>query len=179
MRPARRPATTRESGAARLHVVLAALAVLLLVVCGVGGWAAYQEHGNRTAAQAEQERYGEVLEAARRTATAFVNIDYRDPQASFDAVAEGATGEFLEQYEGSSDSLVELLQTNESVMTGAVRAAAVTGLDTDSATVIVATNGSVSNVSSNEQQTARDFRLRLDLLLVDGAWLTNNLEFVG
>ncbi len=170
---------SRESGAVRLPVVLAALAALLLVVCVVGGYAAYREHDNRTAARAEQERYGAVLSAARQTATAFVNIDYRDPQASFDAVAAGATGEFLEQYEGSTQSLVELLRTNESVMTGAVRAAAVTGLDADSATVIVATNGSVTNVSSNDEQTARDFRLRLDLLLVSGEWRTNNLEFVG
>lgn len=170
---------TRDSARARLPVALVALAVLLLVACVVGGYAAYREHDNRAAANAEQERYGEVLEAARQTATAFVNIDYRDPQASFDAVAAGATGEFLEQYEGSTESLVELLTTNESVMTGDVRAAAVTGIDADSATVIVATNGSVSNVSSDEEQTARDFRLRLDLLLVDDVWRTNNLEFVG
>lgn len=170
---------TRDSGRARLPLVLGGLAVLLLVACVVGGYAVYREHDNRAAARAEQERYGEVLEAARQTATAFVNIDYRDPQASFDAVAAGATGEFLEQYEGSTESLVELLTTNESVMSGAVRAAAVTGIDADSATVIVATNGSVSNVSSDEEQTARDFRLRLDLLLVDDVWRTNNLEFVG
>lgn len=169
----------RESGAARLPGVLAALAVLLLVACAVGGYAVYREHDNRSAALAEQQRYGAVLEAARQTATAFVNIDYRDPQASFDAVAAGATGEFLDQYVGSTESLVDLLKTNQSVMTGAVGAAAVTGLDADSATVIVATNGSVSNVSSNEEQTARDFRLRLDLLLVAGEWRTNNLEFVG
>ncbi|GEP37345.1 hypothetical protein NPS01_10080 [Nocardioides psychrotolerans] len=170
---------TPESGAARFPVVLTVLVVVLLVACGVGGYAALREHDNRTAARAEQERYGEVLVAARRMAAAFVNIDYRKPEESFEAVADNATGEFLEQYQGSSESLVDLLTSNESVMTGAVRSAAVTGLDADSATVIVATNGSVSNVSSNEEQTARDFRLRLDLLLVDGEWRTNNLEFVG
>lgn len=173
------PAMTPESGAARFPVVLTVLVVVLLVACGVGGYAALREHDNWTAARAEQERYGEVLVAARRMAAAFVNIDYRKPEESFEAVADNATGEFLEQYQGSSESLVDLLTSNESVMTGAVRSAAVTGLDADSATVIVATNGSVSNVSSNEEQTARDFRLRLDLLLVDGEWRTNNLEFVG
>lgn len=173
------PARASESGAARLPVLLSVLVVVLLVACGVGGYAAFREHDNRAAAQAEQERYGEVLEAARRMAAAFVNIDYRTPEDSFEAVADNATGEFLEQYESSSESLVDLLTTNKSVMTGAVRAAAVTGLDADSATVIIATNGSVSNVSSNDEQTARDFRLRLDLLLVDGEWRTNNLEFVG
>ncbi|WP_341924080.1 hypothetical protein [Nocardioides psychrotolerans] len=173
------PGRASERGAARLPVLLTVLVVVLLVACGVGGYAAFREHDNRAAAQAEQERYGEVLEAARRMAVAFVNIDYRTPEDSFEAVADNATGEFLEQYEGSSESLVDLLTTNESVMTGAVRSAAVTGLDADSATVIVATNGSVSNVSSNDEQTARDFRLRLDLLLVDGEWRTNNLEFVG
>lgn len=172
------PEASRRTGARRTRA-LALLALVLAVVVVVGAVGAYRVHENRAAAQQEQERYGEVLEAARLTATAFVNIDYRDPQASFDAVAAGATGEFLEQFEGSTASLVDLLTTNQSVMTGAVRAAAVTGVDADSATVIVATNGDVTNVSSQDQRTARDFRLRLDLVLVDGEWLTNNLEFVG
>lgn len=173
-----RPVSPAPAGS-RLTVGLYVLALLLACGCIVGAVASVKTHENRAAGKVVQERYGSVLAAASKEAAAFVNIDYRDPQASFDAVAEGATGKFLEQYQASSKSLVELLSVNKSVMTGEVRAAAVTGLDQDSATVIVATNGSVSNVSSDKEKTARDFRMRLDLVYVKGVWLTNNLEFVG
>jgi Mce-associated membrane protein len=163
----------------RLNPTLYVVATLLLCACALGGFRVLDERGDRADAKAEQERYGAVLASARTETEAFINIDYREAQESIDKVAAGATGEFKDQYTESVDSVIEVLEEAESVMDGEVRWAGVVSLDTDSARVIAATSGTVANKASGGEPIARNFRLLLDLELVDGAWLTSNLEFVG
>lgn len=163
----------------RSTIALYVATVLLACVCIVGGVMAWRTHEARERAQAEQERYGDVLAAASGEAEAFINIRYDDAQASVDRVAEGATGEFKKQYSSSTEGVLQVLKQEKSVMEGEVLWAGVVGVDNDSATVIAATSGTVANQSTNNQPVARNFRLRLDLVLEDGRWLTNDLQFVG
>ncbi|HEY0950114.1 hypothetical protein [Nocardioides sp.] len=162
-----------------LNIVLYVLALLL--ACGVvfGGVLVVQEHRDRDRAAGEQERYGDVLASARSEVEAFINIDYRQAQESIDAVAAGATGKFATDYDSRTKNVIEVLERNKSVMDGQVLWAGVTTLDPDSATVIVATTGTVANVSTDNKPVARYFRLKLDLQKVGGAWKTADLEFVG
>jgi Mce-associated membrane protein len=163
---------------ARLNPALYVAALLLLCACALGGYLVVQERGDRAEAKEEQQRYGAVLAAARAETEAFINIDYREAQESIDKVAAGATGEFEKQYTESVDSVIEVLEQNESVMDGEVVWAGVVSLDADSGRVIVATSGTVANTSTQGEPVARNFRVQLDLQLVDGEWLTSNLEFV-
>lgn len=160
---------------------IALFAVALALACAAvfGGVLVYQEHQDRQRDARTQERYGAVLAAARDEVEAFINIDYRNAQESLDAVAAGATGEFLEQYDSSTEGMVELLEKNQSVMDGTVLWAGVVDLDSDSATVLAATEGTVANTVSDNKPVARYFRLKLDLQLVDDEWRTSNLEFVS
>jgi Mce-associated membrane protein len=161
-------------------VGLLAAAVLVLTAGGMlGGVIIWMTHDERVETVQEQERYGDVLAAATTEAEAFINIRYDDAQASIDAVAEGATGEFREQYDTSSTSVIEVLQENRSIMEGEVLWAGVVDLDGDSATVIAATTGTVSNKQTDNQPVERNFRLQLELVLEDGRWLTSDLQFVS
>jgi Mce-associated membrane protein len=162
-----------------LNVVLYVATVLLACVCIVGGVMAWRTHDARERAQAEHERYGDVLFAATDEAEAFINIRYDDAQASVDRVAAGATGEFKEQYSRSSEGVLQVLKQEKSVMEGEVLWAGVVDVDQDSATVIAATSGTVANQQTDNQPVSRNFRLRLDLVREDGRWLTNDLQFVG
>ena len=90
------------------------------------------------ASGAEQQRYTDVLDSANDVATAFVNIRYDDAQASIDAVMEGATGAFRDQYAKSTEGVIQILEDNKSIMTGEVLWSGVVAQDPDSATVIVA-----------------------------------------
>lgn len=155
------------------------IALLLACACVFGGVLAFQARADRADAKAEQERYGAALSAARAETEAFINIDYREAQASIDKVAAGATGEFKKQYTESADSVIEVLEQNQSVMDGEVKWAGVVSVDKDSATVIAATTGTVANKASQGEPVARNFRVQLSLELVDGEWLTSNLEFVA
>lgn len=163
----------------RLNIGLLVLTLLLACACVFGGVLAAQQHRDDERARAEQERYGDVLAAARQEVTAFINIDYRDARDSIDAVAKGATGDFRDQYDSSTAGVVKLLEQERSVMDGEVLWAGVVDLDDDSATVLAATTGTVANRSTKNRKVARLFRLKLDLTKVAGRWLTSNLEFVG
>jgi Mce-associated membrane protein len=162
-----------------LNVVL--YVVALLLGCGVvfGGVLVHQERQDRQRASAEQERYGEVLASARKEIEAFVNIDYTKAQESIDAVAAGATGDFAKQYDTSTKDVVKILTRAKSVMEGEVLWAGVVDADKDSASVIVATSGTVANTSTGNKPVARQFRIKVDLVDEGGEWKTSNVEFVG
>jgi Mce-associated membrane protein len=163
----------------RRTIALYVATVLLACLCIVGGVLVWRTHQAEERAQAEQERYGEVIAAATEEAEAFINIKYEDAQDSIDRVAEGATGDFKKQYSSSTKGVLQVLKQEESSMEGEVLWAGVVDVDEDSATVIAATSGTVANRQTNNQPVARNFRLRLDLVREDGRWLTNDLQFVG
>ncbi len=154
-----------------LVAVLACLAV-------VGGAVCVWAHQTSDRDAEGQDRYGEVQQAASDEVVALLNIDYRDSQATIDRVTEGTTGEFKKQFETSTGGLVDLTTNAKSVMTGEVLWAGVVDLDQDSATVIVATTGTVTNTVTGGETAARNFRIKVELVLEGGRWLTSGLEFV-
>ena len=162
-----------------LTVVLYAVALLLGCAVVFGGVLVQQEREDRQRASAEQERYGDVLNAARKEIEAFVNIDYTNAQESIDAVAAGATGDFAKQYDTSTKDVVKILTRAKSVMEGKVLWAGMVDADADSASVIVATTGTVANTSTDNKPVARQFRIKVDLVREKDAWKTSNVEFVG
>lgn len=172
-------ATAAARQGSGVDLALLALVVLLLAAAVVGGLLARQAREDRAQAATEQERYGEVLAAARAEAEAFVNIRYDDARASIDQVAEGATGEFLTRYTSSSERVIKELRKNQSVFEGEVLFAGVVDVDQDSATVIAATTGTLANTETDNQPVRRNFRLRLELVHEDGRWLTSDLQSVS
>jgi len=162
----------------RRNRALYLVALLLACACVAGAVFAYTERDARADARTEQERYGAVLASARTEAEALVNIDYKDPQGAIDAITAGATGEFKDQLEEGSDPLTQLLEQGEATRSGKVVWAGVVAVDADSARVIVATSGTVTNTASEGEPQGENFRMQLDLALVDGDWLTSKLEFI-
>jgi Mce-associated membrane protein len=162
----------------RRNSALYAVALLLACACVAGAVLVYLERGERADARTEQERYGAVLASARSEASALVNIDYRDPQAAIDAITSGATGEFKKQLDEGSGPLTEILEQGQATRAGDVVWAGVVAVDADSARVIVATEGTVTFSATTEEPRAENFRMQLDLELVDGDWLTGTLEFI-
>lgn len=131
------------------------------------------------ASSEEQQRFGDIIESASAEAEAFVNIRYDDAEASIEKVKAGATGAFLEQYEESTGGVIDVLERNKSVMTGEVVWAGVVASDDDSATVIVATKGTVANIQTGNKPVAETYRLQLELVKEGDAWLTSDLQFVA
>jgi Mce-associated membrane protein len=164
---------------AGVNIALYVLTLLLACACVVGAVKVVGTHDDQQVALVDQERYGDVLSAATTEAEAFINIRYDDAQSSIDKVAAGATGDFRKQYDTSTKGVLEVLRQSRSVMDGKVIWAGVVDVDKDSATVIAATAGTVANTKTNNKPVVRNFRLQLDLVYVDGDWLTSDLQFVG
>ncbi len=127
----------------------------------------------------EQRRTAAVIDAATKMSNAFLNLNYEDVDASAQAVLSLATGAFQKQYEESTEGLTKVATRAKSVQTGEVVWAGVVAVDEDSATVIVASSGTVSNKTTKFEAVPRHYRLQLDLSLNDGQWLTRDLQFVA
>ena len=127
---------------------------------------------------AEQERTAAVIDAATKMSNAFLNLDYQDVDASTEAVLSLATGQFRTQYQQSSEGLAKVATRAKSVQTGEVVWSGVVASDEDSATVIVASSGTVSNQTTEFKAVPRNYRLQLDLAYEDERWLTRDLQFV-
>jgi Mce-associated membrane protein len=126
----------------------------------------------------EQERTAAVIDAASTMANVFLNVRYDDVDAYAEAVRELATGDFREQFDKSTEGIEKVAQRAKSVQTGDVLWAGVVAVDEDSATVIVASSGTVANTTTKSKAVPRNYRLQLDLTLQDGQWLTRDLQFV-
>ncbi|MDZ5620484.1 hypothetical protein [Nocardioides bizhenqiangii] len=130
------------------------------------------------APEEEQVRTAEQLEGATKMVNAFLNISHEDVEANIEAVKALATGQFLRQYTRASQDLAKLTRRAQATQTGeAVWVGLVAG-DDDDATVIAATSGTVTNELTDFEPQARTYRLQLDLDLVDGEWLTSDLQYV-
>lgn len=161
-----------------LSRLLAVLVAVLLVTAVVGAVFVVREHRDGERDRKAQERYGDVQQAAADEVRAMFNFDYRDPQATIDQVQAGATADFAEQFAKARAGLVELTAQAKSVMTAEVLWTGVVDLDPDSATVIVATTGTVVNTQTGEAPAARNFRLKVGLVREGDRWLTASLDFV-
>jgi hypothetical protein len=120
-----------------------------------------------------------VVDAASEEVHAFVNVDYENLEESIEAVRSGATGKFAKEYDKSVEGLRRLMVRNKSVMTGEVIAAGIVFADEKQARVLVATKGTVRNVSTGEDGAERNLRIQVDLRYLDGEWLTQDLAFVS
>lgn len=153
-------------------VGLSLVLVGLLVAIGVVVTSQDPVDDDLTAAQRE------VATAARTEALAFLTVDHTDMEPLIDAVLDGATGDFAEQYEAQRDTLTSEAVRTKATSTGEVVALGVGDLDDDSATVLVAANSTVTNTSTGSEGQVRYYRLRLDLVREGGRWLTSNVQFV-
>src|SRR6478735_1075852 len=142
-----------------LHIGLYVLALLLGCAVVFGGVLVHQEREDRQRASAEQERYGDVLAAARKEIEAFVNIDYTQAQDSIDAVAAGATGDFAKQYDTSTKDVVKILTKAKSVMKGEVLWAGIADTDHDAARSMVPPPAPAATPPTGNRAVPRQFRI--------------------
>lgn len=152
-----------------LGVVLGAVLTLLLARDTSGG----------KETEPELEQYSGVRRAATAEVQAFLGIDHEQVDAQAQAVLDGATGDFKEQYAAQLDSLKENARKQESSAVATVLEVGISSIDASSATVLVAANTEVTSRSTDGQPETVPWRIQLELVEQDGRWLTSGLRFVG
>lgn len=190
------PTSPDSSSRVRLNITLYAATVVLACAAIFLGFLLSQDEDEKTTPQLGtdvgrgvvtevgaapddvQVRVAEQLESANAMAAAMTNLDYRDPDKAIKAVQGLASGDFLKQYNSATSDLKKLATEAKSTMTGKVVWTGLVSGDKDSATVIVATTGTVSNKQTDFKERENNYRIQIELVLDKGKWLTRDLQFV-
>jgi Mce-associated membrane protein len=118
----------------------------------------------------------EAVVVARSAVQAFYGLDHRTLEADLEEVRQLATGDFAEQYDAAVDGLRRRVLARRLVTTATLvpDGTATASLTTAHAEVLVAVD--VVRRAAGEPTERRDYRTRVELRRVDGAWLVSALE---
>lgn len=155
-------------GRRRIGLLAAVLvAVLALALSGILGWKLHE-------ANAVDDASAAALDAARRYAVVLTSVSSDDLDANFDAVLDGATGEFKDMYAQSSEQLRQLLVDNQATAEGVVIEAGVKSATPSKVEVLLFVDQTVTNTVSPEPRLDRS-RVVMTMELVDGRWLASDV----
>ncbi|EHI44494.1 hypothetical protein OPAG_02836 [Rhodococcus opacus PD630] len=150
-----------------------AVVVVALVVAAVVLLLAQQS------ARERDDRRQAFVDTARQTVLNLTTIHPETAKEDVDRIIAGASGQFLEEFQGREDPFVGVVQDANVTTEGEVVEAGVeNGSETSiSANVLVAAR---TMVSSKEQPdpSPRDFRMRVTISDVDGKLTASKVEFV-
>jgi Mce-associated membrane protein len=149
----------------------AVVIVCALAAAAVQGWQWDQQRRLETARQ-------QALAAARQTTVNFVTISAATVDRDLQRVADGATGDFKDEFTRSMPQVRSAVVENKVDSQGSVLRAAVVSADRSSAVVLVAVDATVRNVNAPDGRLAH-YRIRVNLATVGSAWRVSTLEFVG
>ena len=171
------PAGTTPASAAlapsRRRLLLVLSVVGLLLVLALAALAVQAVRYDR-----DDDRREDALRAATQSALNLTSIDNREFDADVARVLAGSTGAFKTDFETRSKDLEAVLTENQVVSQGKVIEAGLVRSDERTATALVVVDSEVRNTAAPEGRV-NTYRMRLELELVDGRWLTSQLEFVG
>ncbi|MGV0788262.1 DUF3329 domain-containing protein [Mycolicibacterium sp. XJ2] len=160
--------TTRGRRRRVLWVAVVVAFLALLGTTGFLGWQLWQER--QVDAAAEQARQAAVTYAQTLT-----SIDSARVDENFDAVLDGATGEFKDMYSQSSTQLRQLLIDNKASAHGVVLDSAVQEATKDRAVVLLFVDQSVTNTNVPDPRIDRS-RIKMTMEYVDGRWRASKVE---
>ncbi len=115
----------------------------------------------------------EVMGVAQRFAEVWNTFEPTQAQQYVDTVTPLLSPRFADEFAKASESVVRGIDEQGLSSTGEVLGSAVSALDADSATVLVASD---ADRTSRGQDVVRHWRWSVDLVLVDGAWLVDRFE---
>ncbi|MGY1994680.1 tetratricopeptide repeat protein [Mycolicibacterium fortuitum] len=149
------------------------VATALTFVAAVGaasflGWKLWQQHELTTAGESAEE-------AAIAYAQLLTSIDSNDVDANFNAVLNGATGDFKDMYTKSSVQLRQLLIDNKATGHGSVIDSAVQSKSTDEVVVLLMVDQTVSNTARPDPRVDRT-RMKITMRKIDNRWLASKVE---
>lgn len=160
--------TARDRRRPALWAALIAVFLALAGTTGFLGWQLWQERQVVRAAD-------EARQAATEYAQVLTSIDSEKVDENFDAVLDGATGEFKDMYSQSSAQLRQLLIDNKAAAHGVVLESAVQSAEKDKVVVLLFVDQSVSNTSVPDPRIDRS-RIKMTMEHVDDRWRASKVE---
>lgn len=131
---------------------------------------------NRVAVERAQDR--QFVDAARAGVTALLSIDHTQARADVQRVLDLSTGQFREDFQKAADDFVKTAEDSQAVTRGTVKAAALSSVEGDRATVLVAASSEVTN-AKGANQDPRPFRMSVTVTRDGDACKMSDVEFVA
>ncbi|MBF6355708.1 hypothetical protein IU449_14325 [Nocardia higoensis] len=152
-------------------MIAAAMGALMLGSFALAGFYSWQLN--------ERDRLQAASEAAEATARDYAvtltTVDSGDLDENFEAVLDGATGDFKDTYAESSEMLRQLLVDNNASATGTVVASGIQSATPDRVEVLLFVDQSVRNTQNPQPRIDRS-RIVMTMENVDGRWLAGEVE---
>lgn len=173
--------STSGPQSARILMSLVLLLALPLAGAGLLGWQVFDRIQASQDADAEEQADEDAVRAATRQVMNWASVDYQKLDEYFTTVKNGATGEFLEQFEQTEPTLRQGLTENQSIQIPTIPRSGVALLERkgDEAAVIIAIDAVVTNLATKGKPQPRQYRMKATVRRVDDAWLISKLEYVG
>lgn len=130
---------------------------------------------------AEQQAHQQidVTGAATAQVQAFLGIDAENFDEQAQVVLDGATGTFKQQYADELKSLKKSARKQKSSAEATVLEVAISDIDADTATVLVAADTDVTSEATKGESRTVPWRIQLHMVKEGGRWLTSGLQVVG
>jgi Mce-associated membrane protein len=175
-RPARKPGRRKESTTPRGRWAVRLLVVALAGALAAAGLLGRQWYDQRQLDTARQQ----ALAAARQVTVDFVSISAATIDQDLKRIADGATGEFRDEFTRDTPQVRAAVVENKVQSKGTVLRAAVVSADVRSAVVLVALDATVKNTNAPDGRLSH-YRIQVSMARDPGSgrWLVSQLQFVG
>ncbi len=130
-------------------------------------------------AEALSQQYEDVTKAARAQTLAFLTVDYQNMDALIAKVLAGSTGPFKQQYARAKGALKAAARQARSKATGEVKQIGIGDIDSDTAVVFIAADGSVTNKETKGKAQPRTYRFKMTMVRKGDKWLTSDLQILN
>lgn len=154
------------------------LCLIVTVALSALGWAGFDSYRNNADADRRADTYDEVTQVASDKVLELTNLKAGNAAKARETLLDGVTDGFRAEFAEQVEDFTSTIRRQKVTSTGRIVSIAVDTVDDDSASVLVAASGTVTNRRASKPE-ARHYRLRVDLLEVGGRWLVNGLEFVS
>lgn len=158
------------------RVLVGLLVALLAGALALAGLYGHRWYGHRALEEARQG----ALAAAKQTSVNFVSVSAASVDRDLQRIADGATGEFKEEFTRGQAQVRTAVVENKVESRGSVLRAGLVSGDRRRAVVLVAVDATVKNAKAPAGRAAH-YRIQLDLVhdRDSGQWLVSRLQFVG
>jgi Mce-associated membrane protein len=172
--PQRKPRLRKETASPRQWWAVRLLAVALLGALAAAGVFGRQWYDGRQLDTARQQ----AVAAARQETVDFVSISATTIDGDLKRIADGATGEFRDEFTRDMPQVRAAVVENKVQSKGTVLRAAVVSADAKKAVVLVALDATVKNTNAPDGRLSH-YRIQVSLNREAGRWLVSQLQFVG
>jgi len=153
-----------------------ALLLVLAAVLVAGGLLGRHWYDQRQLADARSQ----ALAAARQECVNFVSISAAGVDSDLKRIADGATGQFKDEFTQDTAQVKAAVVQNKVDSHGSVLRAGVVSADRRAAVVLVAVDATVKNSSAPDGRLSH-YRIQVNMArdAASGRWLVAQLQFVG